>query len=777
MRVRALLVAAALLVSTSPVSVHAAAQGQREDSFVALCRLWNAVRFFHPALTSETDERWDDALVAAEPILERDPTALREAAAVMLDALHDPFTTVEVDRKNGGVAVPSATVETGIRVVRLNGFPAPLAASAYAAKLGDAIAPAADDRGLVIDLRTGPGSFAQLDSLITAWSEAGLASRVIDAPIALPVLAQRYYLGFPSESGTASTDYHEGRQTTGPAQIVSPRPGARAVAVAFVIDGNSLVPKDAVALANAGRAKIFSVDGTSGMPIGEFDFLDVGGGLRAVVRVASWLTEPTPRRGTLDDARIWAGNRTATSERESDLPPARTPPVAIGARFASRALPDQAHRVLAAFRTWGSIAYFFPYTADMHDDWDAALRLGLVDLHEAETPLAYGLALRKMYAHLHDTHGYASSPAVLEAFAAGPALVARDIEGKPTVVRADPVAARRDGFAIGDVIEAVDGEPVAARIARLRPYADFSTEQSFRERFFGGSSGMTLLAGPAGSTVRIRVRKADGRLRDIVTARSGAPEKLYERTRPVVDVLPGNVAYADLARLELPQVDALVQRFSTVRAIVFDLRGYPRGTAWALAPHFTGERVAAALFRTPVRQRPIGAPGAGDDPLSYLNETRDFLQMISPSAPRLRVPVVVAIDARAVSQAEHTALFLRAAAHARFVGQATTGANGDVTYFQLPGGVTMAFTGQAVLHPNGGRLQRVGIRPDVPVAPTLRGVRSGDDELLTAALAEALRLGHADSQTTRRALAAERAAEHADAAAQMKIPSPAELPR
>jgi hypothetical protein len=62
------------------------------------------------------------------------------------------------------------------------------------------------------------------------------------------------------------------------------------------------------------------------------------------------------------------------------------------------------------------------------------------------------------------------------------------------------------------------------------------------------------------------------------------------------------------------------------------------------------------------------------------------------------------------------------------------GANGDVSSFVLPGGVTVRFTGQAVMHPDGRQLQRVGLLPDVEVHPTIQGLREGRDEVLLAAI-------------------------------------------
>ena len=742
----------------------------RDEALVALCRLWNAVRFMHPGLESETDARWDDALIAAEPLIERDPSALREAAAAMLATLHDPLTTLDLERKDAVAASPTATDTDGVRVVRVNGFPATGKGGEWAKALADAWNLPVADRAVVVDLRAPePPSFAQVEAVESAWSQQPLAPHVVDAPIAAVPQAQRYFIGFPAEGGGTSGNYREGRETFAGVPGVVPAKDARAVAVAFVTGVNAVVPEDAVALVRAGRALVFTADGSSGMLPGTGQPFDAGAGLRLAFRVSAPVDEPQVWSGGLDAATAYVRK---PQVRPGAVAEHASPPASIADRYAATALPDQAHRVLAAFRMWGTIAYLYPYKALMRDDWDGAVRVALADLRASRTPLEYDLALAKMYAHLHDTHGFLTLPAVREAYAMTPAFVVREVEGKPTIVRVDPVAAKRDGFAVGDVIEAVDGEAVGARAERLRPYVVASTEQSVRELLDGGTGHVALFAGPAGSTAVLSLRGPGGRVREVRTPRGIGSAALLSRTRPVVDILPGNVGYADLQRLNVSDVDATLKRFASTRAIVFDLRGYPRGTAWALAPHFTSKLVRAALFRTPVRRVPIGMPDGG---LQYVDETRDFYQMIAPEAPRYTQPVVVIIDARAISQAEHTGLYLAASAHARFVGEPTVGANGDVTRFVLPGSITANFTGQAVLHPDGTPLQRVGLIPDVKVSPTLRGVRSGDDELLAGGLREALRLGHADAATTRSALAAERARERADVVAQLAPPPPVQI--
>ncbi len=92
------------------------------------------------------------------------------------------------------------------------------------------------------------------------------------------------------------------------------------------------------------------------------------------------------------------------------------------------------------------------------------------------------------------------------------------------------------------------------------------------------------------------------------------------------------------------------------------------------------------------------------------------------------------IDERTISQAEHTRLFFEAANGTEFIGSPTQGANGDVTYLSVPGGIYVRFSGQGVWHADGRQLQRVGLQPTVEVRPTLAGIRAGKDELLDKAI-------------------------------------------
>jgi C-terminal processing protease CtpA/Prc len=300
---------------------------------------------------------------------------------------------------------------------------------------------------------------------------------------------------------------------------------------------------------------------------------------------------------------------------------------------------------------------------------------------------------------------------------AGLGVIVQRIEGQPAVTAIPNEAARTAGLAIGDVIVSVDGEAFEARAQRLRKYIAASNPWGHALR-----ADATALRGAPGSTAALVVRGKDDKPREVRIQRVITPP------RPTGDpykLLEGGVGYVDLNILERAQVDAMFTAFEKAPSIVFDMRGYPNGTAWSIAPRLNvrGTKMAAMFFRQLV---------GGQEEAARLQ----FLQPIPPTeGPLYKGQTVMLIDERTISQAEHTGLFLEAANGTKFIGTRTAGANGDVTTTCLPGNVCVMFTGHDVRHADGRTLQRVGLEPDIEVRPTLKGLRDGKDEVLDRALA------------------------------------------
>jgi C-terminal processing protease CtpA/Prc len=337
----------------------------------------------------------------------------------------------------------------------------------------------------------------------------------------------------------------------------------------------------------------------------------------------------------------------------------------------------------------------------------------------------YGLAVAALVSKINDSHGAVRTPGLLAFFGrVPPGVKVRYIEGKAVVTEVSTDSAVRGaGIKVGDVVTHVDGERIDARRARLTPYIAHSTPQAL-----DNTMAQRILLGPDSSTAVLGLVGSDGREREVRLPRRLAfyQEMRWTRPGPTWKVLPGNIGYVDLERLTVPQVDSMFDALKDTKAIIFDNRSYPQGTAWSIAPRLTDrDDVVGARFQRPLVMSP--------DTTAW--DTHAFVQTLPRTTkPRYHGKTVMLVDERTISQAEHTGLFFEAANGTKFVGSPTMGANGDVTTVVLPGGGMANFTGHDVRHADGRQLQRVGLQPQVLVRPTIAGIRAGKDEVLERAV-------------------------------------------
>jgi C-terminal processing protease CtpA/Prc len=286
----------------------------------------------------------------------------------------------------------------------------------------------------------------------------------------------------------------------------------------------------------------------------------------------------------------------------------------------------------------------------------------------------------------------------------------------------------------GDVITAVGGEPIEKFRENYARYMAASTRQALMRNIH-----FDLLRGQENSRVKLTLRGADGKTREVeVTRNVGVQDprlmEFYNRAKPLpaFTVLPSGYGYVDLDRLTVAEVDKMFETIKATPAVIFDMRGYPNGTAWEIAPRLTEKKnVAAATFSRPIWT----ALGLSDSDFRDATSFTFVQKLPERKGDVYKGKVVMLIDENAQSQAEHTAMFFEAATDVTFIGTPTAGANGDVTNVVLPGNLIASFSGHDVRHADGRQLQRLGIQPTIKVAPTIQGLLiENRDEVLEAAI-------------------------------------------
>ena len=73
-------------------------------------------------------------------------------------------------------------------------------------------------------------------------------------------------------------------------------------------------------------------------------------------------------------------------------------------------MPDASYRLLALFRYWNIIHYFFPYKYATDGNWNEVLPDLIPVFQAATTEQAYQKALYQMVARIQDSHGFYAYP-------------------------------------------------------------------------------------------------------------------------------------------------------------------------------------------------------------------------------------------------------------------------------------------------------------------------------------------------------------------------------
>lgn len=726
----------------------------RVQRLVGLAKVWGAVKYFHPFLAYREID-WDKALVEAIPKVQTAKTAQEYSAALnqMLAVLGDASTRAEIESDAGAAPPNQSTAPTGepvrtegsvlvIDAMRIaeDGARDNMAFRVLLGKIGEAVPSA---KAVVIDARRA-GQTDDFAGYLFADLLRQVLPQLLDSNVTLGSSRHRIHNGYATQTGGASF-YYSALANVAP-QTLAGRNKSKTPPIVFVINEHTPPAVEVLGgMQYAGRAFVIQ-EGERAPEAGGGSFtLELPNGVRARLRTSESVNpdgsvgfnaDAVVPKSASEDAAMREALRAAQDGRvgQSSRKAAATITPQVSQKekpYAEMEFPSAEYRLLALFRYWNVINYFYPYRPLIEDTWATVLPRYIPKFEADKDAADYQLTVRELVTEMHDSHGNVQN-ANASAERLGtylPPIILRHVENQTVVTN---VLDDKLPVKVGDVVLTVDGEAVEKRIEFLSRYTAASTPQALMR-----SVHSNLLRGQKETVAKLRVRGADGATREVELPRSfGRAEqgKLFaamQRSTPVVQVLPSGYGYVDLARLQVGEVDKMFETIKETPAVIFDMRGYPNSTGWPIAPRLSEKRMpVAALFSRPL----LEATSLSDSELAE-SPNYTFAQRIPERRGDVyKGKVVMLINEDAISQSEHTCMFFEAATDVIFVGTPTTGANGDVTFMVLPGNLAISFTGHNVRHADGRQLQRVGIQPTIKAAPTIGGVVAGRDEILEAAV-------------------------------------------
>lgn len=388
--------------------------------------------------------------------------------------------------------------------------------------------------------------------------------------------------------------------------------------------------------------------------------------------------------------------------------------------------PDAGLRLLCLFRYWNMIQYFFPYKHLIGKDWNTELLEMIPSFINAKNATDYTLATLTTISDVHDSHANIwSNPKALDEYRGkyAPAFVAKFIEDQLTVTEYyNDTLNVKERFKVGDVITSINGVSVKELIKKFLPItaaSNYSTQLRDMPRNY--------LLRSNHSHFRFEVLH-DGKTSTVETDGMAFNKLNFNAVynpnpkEPAYHLMDNQIGYVYPGRYHNKDLPAIKKLFKDTKGIVIDMRCYPSEfMPFTFVPYI---KSGAAQF-VKFGEGSVINPGLFkiNDPLGVRGDNN------------YKGKVVVIVNEESQSQAEYTTMAFQSSTNVTVIGSTTAGADGNVSAIYLPGGIRTMISGISVLYPDGTETQRKGVKIDVPIKPTIAGIKAGKDELLEKAVA------------------------------------------
>ncbi len=380
--------------------------------------------------------------------------------------------------------------------------------------------------------------------------------------------------------------------------------------------------------------------------------------------------------------------------------------------------PSRNYKLLSLSRYWNIVEYFFPYKYLMDENWDDVLIEMIPKFINSKNASEYQLDMLKTVVKLDDTHADFYSNEIGAFFGKKIIPVQLKLIENRVIISdyTNDFLAKVNNLNIGDIIESVNGKDILDLIKINNKYLNGSnTIVKHRNLEFKFSSGSS-------DSVQLRIQR-NGEYFDKTVGRYTWEQIISKNKRSgeKFRLLSNNIGYINMAYLEERDVKDMMEILRSTDGLIIDLRNYPTFLPHKLAQYFIKSKESYAKIIQP----DISYPGK-------------FLQTkpktISPNKKGFyKNKVVILVNSETQSRAEYSSMLLQTGDNVVTVGNQTAGADGDITIIQFMGFGTY-MTSIGVFYPDGTESQRVGVKIDIEVKPTIQGILLGKDEVLEKAI-------------------------------------------
>ncbi len=380
--------------------------------------------------------------------------------------------------------------------------------------------------------------------------------------------------------------------------------------------------------------------------------------------------------------------------------------------------PNQNYRLLSLARYWNIVEYFFPYKYLMDENWDNVLTDMIPKFLNSKNASEYQLYMLETVVKLDDTHANFYSNEIGDFFGKKTIPVQLSILEDSVIISGyvNDSLAKISNLLIGDIIKSVDGKDIMELVKINDKYLNGSNKSvKYKDLQFKISSGTS-------DSVKLEIVRGNEHLNKTVGRYSWEIINLKNKiSEEKFKIISNNIGYINMAYLEETDVKNMMKALENTDALIIDLRNYPNFMPFNLAKYFVTKERSFAIIIKP----DLAYPG------KFIQNKPKIISSNKKNFYKNRVALLV--NNETLSAAEYSTMLLQSGDNVVTVGNQTAGADGDIATIQFMGFGTY-MTSIGVFYPDKSITQRVGVKVDVNVVPTIEGLQAERDEILNKAI-------------------------------------------
>lgn len=380
--------------------------------------------------------------------------------------------------------------------------------------------------------------------------------------------------------------------------------------------------------------------------------------------------------------------------------------------------PNENYRLLGLFKFWNTLEYFYPYKYLTNQNWNEVLNEMIPIFINSNNATEYHLAMLETVVKLDDSHGIFKTKFTTEYFGTNfiPAKL-KIIDNKAIVTGFwNDSLSKINDLRIGDVIEKVNEKTIQDILdEKLKYIAGSNLSSKLRDTYYTIANGNS-------DSLSISINR-NGKLYDKIIYRYPF-DLIFKKTikNEKYKILENNIGYIDMATLDIKDVDETMKKLKNTKAIIIDIRNYPNFIPYSIANYLNSEKIPFVKTTVPDLKYPGKFIWKENASVGKINKNY------------FKGKVVLLVSEETQSRGEYSVMCLQTANNVITVGSQTAGADGNITYNEFIGGYKSLMSGTGIYYPDGTITQRKGVKIDIEILPTIKGIQEGKDEVLEKAI-------------------------------------------